>query len=327
MSDNEEYLLDIQKDNSDACRTKMALDNITYYTGHFPRKDVMYLLTQKDAIVSTLLSELDYVATNYSQVPKNYHRHIFAMYLLAHFRSKEAFPKIIAILKLPGEAPFELLGDDAVTDYGMKNIIASTFNGEIDLVKNVIENQMLDEYVRGSALSSLMALVVLELIDMNVVTQYLKELLEGKLENTKPHLWAVITGIVMDLYIEELFPLIINAFQHNYIDTDYTDLEYFQNYVNNYGQNDEELKRKYHFIDTIKDMEWWACFQSVESRRKSDAGFIKLMKSISQDRKKEKQKEHGFSLVKREGNKIGRNDFCPCGSGKKHKKCCLNQGN
>lgn len=22
-------------------------------------------------------------------------------------------------------------------------------------------------------------------------------------------------------------------------------------------------------------------------------------------------------------NKIGRNDFCPCGSGKKFKKCCL----
>jgi len=24
------------------------------------------------------------------------------------------------------------------------------------------------------------------------------------------------------------------------------------------------------------------------------------------------------------GNKIGRNDPCPCGSGKKFKKCCLN---
>lgn len=24
----------------------------------------------------------------------------------------------------------------------------------------------------------------------------------------------------------------------------------------------------------------------------------------------------------REGKKIGRNETCPCGSGKKHKKCC-----
>ena len=28
----------------------------------------------------------------------------------------------------------------------------------------------------------------------------------------------------------------------------------------------------------------------------------------------------------REYNKIGRNDFCPCGSGKKYKNCCLNSG-
>lgn len=27
--------------------------------------------------------------------------------------------------------------------------------------------------------------------------------------------------------------------------------------------------------------------------------------------------------VKREGPKVGRNDPCPCGSGKKYKKCCL----
>jgi len=28
--------------------------------------------------------------------------------------------------------------------------------------------------------------------------------------------------------------------------------------------------------------------------------------------------------LKREGPKVGRNDPCPCGSGKKYKKCCLN---
>ena len=28
----------------------------------------------------------------------------------------------------------------------------------------------------------------------------------------------------------------------------------------------------------------------------------------------------------REYKKIGRNDPCPCGSGKKYKKCCLNTG-
>ena len=31
----------------------------------------------------------------------------------------------------------------------------------------------------------------------------------------------------------------------------------------------------------------------------------------------------GAGTIKREGPKVGRNDPCPCGSGKKYKKCCL----
>jgi len=36
------------------------------------------------------------------------------------------------------------------------------------------------------------------------------------------------------------------------------------------------------------------------------------------------QTESGKGMtVRREGRKVGRNDPCPCGSGKKYKKCCL----
>lgn len=34
--------------------------------------------------------------------------------------------------------------------------------------------------------------------------------------------------------------------------------------------------------------------------------------------------DHAVETYRREGEKVGRNDPCPCGSGKKHKKCCLN---
>ena len=32
---------------------------------------------------------------------------------------------------------------------------------------------------------------------------------------------------------------------------------------------------------------------------------------------------HTQAPLVRSGPKVGRNDPCPCGSGKKHKKCCL----
>ncbi len=43
---------------------------------------------------------------------------------------------------------------------------------------------------------------------------------------------------------------------------------------------------------------------------------------IPKDRRKELYKEEKMSGTVIKGEKIGRNDPCPCGSGKKYKKCC-----
>ena len=43
---------------------------------------------------------------------------------------------------------------------------------------------------------------------------------------------------------------------------------------------------------------------------------------FSVEKRKEIQKAYRESTMVRNENKIGRNDACPCGSGKKYKKCC-----
>lgn len=43
---------------------------------------------------------------------------------------------------------------------------------------------------------------------------------------------------------------------------------------------------------------------------------------LTEERRKELYREQKASGTIRKGKKIGRNDPCPCGSGKKYKKCC-----
>lgn len=43
---------------------------------------------------------------------------------------------------------------------------------------------------------------------------------------------------------------------------------------------------------------------------------------FSVEKRKEIQKQYRDSVVVRNENKVGRNDPCTCGSGKKYKKCC-----
>jgi uncharacterized protein YecA (UPF0149 family) len=73
------------------------------------------------------------------------------------------------------------------------------------------------------------------------------------------------------------------------------------------------VKEKHRLVtDVVKEMAWWACFDEDRkpAYREKAAGVP------------------GASLagmewpIRRTEPKVGRNDPCPCGSGKKFKKCC-----
>ena len=79
-------------------------------------------------------------------------------------------------------------------------------------------------------------------------------------------------------------------------------LKYFMKILNLQSNRLHFVKENhlYQLINNvISEMEWWACFKPK----------ITTTKALS---------------IKHDGNvKLGRNDPCPCGSGKKYKKCCL----
>ena len=73
---------------------------------------------------------------------------------------------------------------------------------------------------------------------------------------------------------------------------------------------------KQRFIDIAKRMEKDGVdFKSIRAMKK----WMEAHKAEFQNQNGEVQK---VQTVVHEGPKIGRNDPCPCGSGKKYKKCC-----
>ena len=78
---------------------------------------------------------------------------------------------------------------------------------------------------------------------------------------------------------------------------------------------DPEVKKR--FIDIAKRME----------KDGVDFKSIRQMKKWMKQHEAELRAEQGGEVAKvetvvHEGPKVGRNDPCPCGSGKKYKKCC-----
>ncbi len=84
----------------------------------------------------------------------------------------------------------------------------------------------------------------------------------------------------------------------------------------------------------------WQGLEIEQDHEEDDVGFVQFIcryvedgqevehKEVAEFRKADDEKwyyydsKRPYATVQREGPKIGRNDPCPCGSGKKYKKCC-----
>ena len=98
-----------------------------------------------------------------------------------------------------------------------------------------------------------------------------------------------------------------------------------------YGQKNPLNEYKREGFDMFMDLMETIKQQTLRSLfliRLAEENEIERLARQQRERKQEMELRHGEAAagdrkpVKREGDKIGRNSPCPCGSGKKYKKCC-----
>jgi hypothetical protein len=272
------------------------VEQLESYDGTFPRKALKEAIAKKEQITPILLQILEESANNIEDLfeQEDYMAHIYAMFLLAQFRDKRAYPLIVDFFSTPGEISLEATVDVVTED--LDRILASVCWGDMSLIKRLAENEAADEYVRNAALESLVCLVATGQMSREEVLAYYKSLFESELSKQPSHFWDGLVSCCTDLYPEEVYPEIKQAFEEDLIDESFIDLDFVDGQLA-LGREDvlAELQGdRYRLIeDTIKELEWWACFQPTIQQQ---------------------------PIVKK--RKIGRNEPCPCGSGKKYKKCC-----
>jgi hypothetical protein len=270
------------------------IDRLEWFDGSFPRQALRAAVARKDEVTPYLLEILDEAEDDALELLErdDYMGHLYAMYLLAQFREKKAYPLIFNFFSLPGELASELTGD-LVTE-SLHRILASVSCGDVGLIQSLAENEQVDEYVRYAALESLLCLVAAGEISREEVMGYYKTLFDSSRAREPSHFWNGLVSCGTDLYPEEVLPEIKQAFEEGLVDETFIDLRFIDGRLAlGKGQVLAELgDGRFKFIeDTVAEMEWWACFHETGQQ----------------------------ALTKR---KVGRNEPCPCGSGRKYKKCC-----
>lgn len=235
-----------------------------------------------------------------------YFAHIYAAYLLTQFKVKEAYPILVDILNLPDELPHDLFGD-SILEAGSR-MLASLCGSDTTLIKALAENEKADEYMRSQAIEALVILALYNVLERDEVIEYYKKLISESSVMNNPLLLASLVNSCCDIYPEELYGDIKNCYEEALVDESVIGMESVddamrlgKDYVLQGSRNDTHLQ----FIeDTIAELEWWACFDETYRKRMNSRQNFNSIQTIT------KQPQ------------IGRNDPCPCGSGKKYKKCC-----
>ena len=286
----------------------------------FPREALLAAIEQREAITPELIrlvetiaaNPAEYAAKGVSMLP------VLALYLLALFREKRAYPAMVRMFHAPGETSYALVGD-TVTE-GLCRLFASVYDGNPAPLHELIENEQADEFVRAAAIRALLILENTGQISRDEVVEYFRRLFRGKLERTPSFAWDGLVAAVGNLQAPELLEEVRWAYDEGLADPGVAGLEDIEGDVAAPRQSRREHDTL--ITDVISETEDWACFRREDSRFEEPPPVSTPVPGPTPTLPPESATYKPPKPFVRQDPKIGRNDPCPCGSGKKYKNCC-----
>ncbi|MBK6905644.1 MAG: DUF1186 domain-containing protein [Rhodocyclaceae bacterium] len=292
----------------------------------FPQAAVKEVLTRWGELGPHFIAEIERVADGGAVLdePEANGWHglfAFATYLVAEQRDTAAYGPLVRACHCPEYRAHERFGDDVGTQMG--RMLASVCDGDLAPLKALAEDQDVDLWSRYAALRALAVRVVEGDAERDGVVSYVGELcvreaavLERRLASEEPDdeeflTWAC--EVLGELGPHDWMQHIRDWLQRGLIDPMFSGLEWFEEKaamsVRQCLGNAAKDRHLSYIRDTVAEMSKWACYDPPFG--KADTHRAKIV-------------SYGAAPAApvQVAAKVGRNDRCPCGSGKKFKKCC-----
>jgi hypothetical protein len=243
------------------------------------------------------------------------------LFLLIELRAKEAWPEIVKAVTLPGDWPGRLYGD-AIHEALPRAVSAMAYD-RIEEVVAIIRNTAVDEYVRWAMITGLALCVVQGTRSREEVVALLRGLLVERMLKKCPENALALVLTLIDLYPAEALEEIRRAFDEELVyegEVSFAEVEQ-QILVGEEATLKEFAERYGPVTDTVEYLRHWAAFAPPSTPRPVDPGAKRNVPTPPVPTPMPDSEEVA-GQVRQTKPRVGRNDPCPCGSGKKFKKCC-----
>ncbi len=250
------------------------------------------------------------------------------LFRLAEARETRAFVPVCEFLSLIEPGGYQVDFGTVVTEL-LSGILVNIFDGNTESLATLVLAREVDDYVRSSALSAMVRLTLSGAIERSDTERVIVALPQTSpdAESVLWHSWPIAVSI---LKLHELAPMIERALSgSDIVEAEETLAKFRIDMAPRSGTVD---------VDDTPEFPPFTTAAAARGRlRDLTDMFDKLIRLITESRADDQagrtvrralvQQEYGNLAVETVTNDyrhIGRNDPCPCGSGKKHKKCCLN---
>jgi hypothetical protein len=186
-------------------------------------------------------------------------------------------------------------------------------------------DETVNEFVRGQAIDALLVQSIWGERSRDAVIAQLRGLFSSLPKPGDGFVWAALVGAVYTFKALELLPEVRQAFAYDLVDDTVIGLsEVDPSQPRRPGAypppSPEERLRRFREsnvpIDAIKECSGWSCFRDEEEDSHWNALRDDPARPVYEPTPYKPPQPHVAPV------KTGRNDPCPCGSGKKYKKCC-----
>lgn len=253
-----------------------------------------------------------------------------AILLLAELRAEESLPLVLEVLRMPGDTLDYWFGDMVLEEFW--GVIIWCGQHQIPMLMEFIKDTSVpDPFMRGLAITSLGQLVFHFPERRDEILKSLGELLAhfNEIETfEEPDYYPAteVTNTLADLEAREFLPAVQELYEKERVDElvrgDWE--EYLKEFGDKYDSKRPLWSRYREWLNT-RGMSWQKMWED-SLRISREAEQIRLEKAEKEKARLLKLEIEQALLLKHQqaggGSKIGRNDPCPCGSGKKYKKCC-----
>lgn len=148
------------------------LGDFTGFTDEFPIDAVNAAIAKKDQITPQLLEILQNSIDHFEAVDN--FSYLFAMFLLAEFKEKRAFPLMLDFILKANDNYHELLVDKL--ECFTHNIMGSVYDGNINALKKIIEDESSNLWAMEFSVETLLVLVQQNVLNQEDTFEYLNNL-------------------------------------------------------------------------------------------------------------------------------------------------------